>query len=57
MHHSCGRRQAGPVLFVNDEDVAAFRDLKRRGIPIEIRAVPGDTEIPLEQQLPEILKP
>ena len=57
MHHSGGRRQAGPVLFVNDEDVSAFRELKRRGIPIEIRAVPGDTEIPIEQQLPEILKP
>lgn len=57
MHHSTGRRQAGPVLFVNDEDVKAFRDLRRRGIPVEIRAVPGDTEIPLEQQLPEILVP
>jgi mannose/fructose/sorbose-specific phosphotransferase system IIB component len=57
MHHSIGRRQAGPVLFVNDEDVKAFRDLKGKGIPVEIRAVPGDAGIPVEQQLPEILAP
>jgi mannose/fructose/sorbose-specific phosphotransferase system IIB component len=55
MHYSDGRRQAGPVLFVNDEDVLAFRDLKRKGIPIEVRAVPGDPGVPLEQQLPEIV--
>jgi PTS system mannose-specific IIB component len=55
MHHSEGRRQAGPSLYVTDEDVAAFRDLKRRGIPTEVRAVPGDPKIPIEQILPEIL--
>lgn len=57
LHYSEGRRQAGPVLFVNEEDVAAFRALRQRGIPIEVRAVPNDNGVALEQQLPEILKP
>jgi PTS system mannose-specific IIB component len=57
LHHCEGRRQAGPVLFVNDEDVAAFRNLRKAGVPIEVRAVPGDNGIPIEQQLPEILEP
>ena len=57
LHFCEGKRQMGPILCVSDEDVTTFRELHRRGVEIEIRAVPSDTGIPLEQQLPEILAP
>ena len=57
LHYCEGKRQMGPIVCVSDVDVKVFRDIRRRGIPIEIRAVPGDTGIPLEQQIPEILAP
>ncbi len=57
LHFSEGRRQVGPIVCVPEEDVAVFRRMKSAGIELEVRAVPGDPGLPLEQQLPEILVP
>jgi mannose/fructose/sorbose-specific phosphotransferase system IIB component len=54
MHFSEGKRQICKVLCVNDEDVAAFKALAKRGVELEIRAVPGDLREPLAKYLPEL---
>jgi len=54
MHFCEGKRQVCKTVCVNDEEVRVFLDLKRRGIEMEIRAVPGDIREPLEKYLPEL---
>jgi mannose/fructose/sorbose-specific phosphotransferase system IIB component len=57
MHFSEGRRQVHRIVCVTDDDVKAFKGLKARGLPLEIRAVPGDASQPLEHCLPELAVP
>jgi mannose/fructose/sorbose-specific phosphotransferase system IIB component len=57
MHFCEGKRQVGKTICVNDEDVKAFRELRQKGVELEVRAVPGDPKEPLENFLPEIKKP
>ena len=54
MHFSEGRNQVCRIVCVTPEDVVAFKDLRRRGLPLEVRAVPGDAPQKLEQFIPEI---
>jgi len=57
MHFCEGKRQVGKTICVNDKDVEAFKKLKRKGVELEVRAVPGDPKEPLENFLPEIKTP
>ena len=43
MHMSEGKRQVAKVVAVNDEDVAAFKELQELGIELEIRKVPSES--------------
>lgn len=54
MHFSEGKRQVCKILCVNAEDVKAFKELAKRGVELEIRAVPGDVREPLAKYIPEI---
>jgi len=56
MHFSEGRRQVHRIVCVTPEDVKAFRAIRARGIPVEIRAVPGEPGEPLSNHLPEAEK-
>lgn len=54
MHFCEGKRQVSKTVCVNEAEILAFRELKSRGIEMEIRAVPGDMREPLEKYLLEI---
>lgn len=54
MHFGDGKRQVCKTVCVNEEDLAAFKALKARGIELEVRAVPGDLREPLEKFIPEL---
>lgn len=54
MHFAEGKRQLSRSLCVDDADLEAFRKLRRLGVEVEVRAVPGDPKVPLEKMLPEI---
>ena len=41
MHMAEGKRQVATSVAVNDEDVAAFKELQERGVELEIRRVPS----------------
>ena len=41
MHMSEGKRQVATSVAVNDEDVAAFKELQEFGVELEIRSVPS----------------
>ncbi len=41
MHMAEGKRQVATSVAVDDEDVAAFRELQERGVELEIRRVPS----------------
>jgi mannose/fructose/sorbose-specific phosphotransferase system IIB component len=57
MHFCEGKQQVSKTVCVNDRDVEAFRELKGRGIELEVRAVPGDMKASLEKFLPQLNKP
>lgn len=47
LHYSAGRIQLGRVIFISDEDRATLRELARRGVVLEGRAVPSDRKLDL----------
>lgn len=47
LHYSAGRIQLGRVIFISDEDRATLRELARRGVVLEGRAVPSDKKLDL----------
>ena len=54
LHFGEGKKQVCKTVCVTTEDVDAFKTLKKRGIELEIRAVPGDLRESLEKYLPEL---
>jgi mannose/fructose/sorbose-specific phosphotransferase system IIB component len=54
MHFGDGKTQMSKTICVNSDDMKAFRALRKRGIEMESRAVPGDPKEPLEAVLPQI---
>jgi mannose/fructose/sorbose-specific phosphotransferase system IIB component len=54
MHYCDGKTQMSKTICVNSDDMKAFRALRKRGVEMESRAVPGDPKEPLESVLPEI---
>ncbi|RMG58859.1 MAG: PTS mannose/fructose/sorbose transporter subunit IIB [Deltaproteobacteria bacterium] len=39
-----GKRMVGPTIFLDDEDLKIIDRLRKRGIQVEARAVPSDTD-------------
>lgn len=54
MHFCEGKRQVSKTVCVNEDEVAAFKELKALGVELEVRAVPGDMKESLEKYLPEL---
>lgn len=54
LHFGEGKKQVCKTVCVNPEDIEAFKTLKKRGVELEIRAVPGDVRESLEKYLPEL---
>lgn len=44
LHYSAGRIQLGKAVFLSDSDTAALREIAERGVFLEGRGIPGDTE-------------
>jgi len=42
LHYSAGRIQLGRVIFLSEEDRQTLRELSKRGVTLEGRAVPSD---------------
>ena len=54
MHFCEGKQQVSKTVCVDEKDIQAFRNLKQKGIELEVRAVPGDVREPLEKYLPQL---
>ncbi len=42
LHYSAGRIQLGKAIFLSEEDKAALREISRRGVKLEGRALPAE---------------
>jgi PTS system N-acetylgalactosamine-specific IIB component len=54
MHFCEGKHQVSKTVCINEGDVTAFRELKKLGIELEVRAVPGDLRESLEKFIPQL---
>jgi len=54
MHFGEGKQQVSKTVCVDAADIEAFKELKGRGVELEVRAVPGDLKEPLEKFLPQL---
>jgi PTS system N-acetylgalactosamine-specific IIB component len=54
MHYCEGKQQVSKTVCVNEGDIAAFRELKKQGIELEVRAVPGDVRESLDKYVPQL---
>jgi PTS system N-acetylgalactosamine-specific IIB component len=54
MHFGDGKTQISKTICVDSSDLAAFKELKKMGIELETRAIPGDMRQVLEKIVPEI---
>lgn len=51
MHFAEGKRQIHKTVSVDDDDIAAFRELARLGVQCEIRRVPDESGEPVDRLL------
>lgn len=51
MHFAEGKRQIHKTVSVDDDDIAAFRELARLGVRCEIRRVPDESGEPVDRLL------
>lgn len=51
VHHAPGRVAFTPAVYLGDAELDLLRDLARRGMRIEIRSLPGEAPIPLNEKL------
>lgn len=49
MHYVPGKRKLMDVLAVDDEDLAALKELAAKGIKVEVQTVPTQRPVPLEK--------
>jgi PTS system mannose-specific IIB component len=54
MHFGEGKTQKSKTICVDSSDLTAFKELKKMGVEMESRAVPGDMREVLEKVIPEI---
>ena len=53
MHFVPGKRKILDVLAVDEQDLAALREIVRRGVKVEVQTVPTEKAQPLERMLGE----
>ena len=46
-----GRTQISKFVSVNQQEVADFKELEKRGVPVNIRYVPADAPVPFDRAL------
>ncbi len=51
MSYKEGKQQITSAVSVNDEDIAAFKELNKRGVELEIRKVAKDSKVDLMSKL------
>lgn len=51
-----GKRPVTPAVAVDDEDVAALKELQERGIELEIRYLPSSDPDPIQLVIGDVLK-
>ncbi len=49
VHFGAGRRQVAPSVFLDAGEMAALEKLAAEGTDVEVRAVPGETPLPLAE--------
>jgi mannose/fructose/sorbose-specific phosphotransferase system IIB component len=54
MHYCEGKNQVSKTVCVNEGDIVSFKELKKQGVELEIRAVPGDLREPLEKYIQQL---
>ena len=54
MHFGEGKTQVSKTICVDPKDLEAFKELKKMGVEMESRAVPGDVRESLEKIIPDI---
>ena len=54
MHFCEGKQQVSKTVCVSPEDIGALVALRKRGVELEVRAVPGDPREPLEKFIPDL---
>lgn len=54
MHYCEGKLQVCKTVCVNESDIEAFRELKKQGVELEVRAVPGDVREPLDKYVTQL---
>lgn len=54
MHFCEGKNQVSRTVCVNEQDIKAFGELRKRGVELEVRAVPGDLRESLEKYIPQL---
>lgn len=54
MHFCEGKQQVSKTVCVSDADVVAFTELKKQGVELEVRAVPGDLRESLDKYIPQL---
>lgn len=53
LHYTAGRVQLGKAIFLSELDKEALREIGRRGVRLEGRAIPGDAEIDILKMIGE----
>ncbi|MBI4054994.1 MAG: PTS sugar transporter subunit IIB [Elusimicrobia bacterium] len=51
LHHSVGKIQLGRALFLSPQDKHSLKEILRRGVHLEGRAVPGESPTDLQRLL------
>jgi PTS system mannose-specific IIB component len=54
MHFCEGKNQVSKTVCVSPEDIEALIALRKKGLELEVRAVPGDSKEMLEKFIPEL---
>ena len=54
MHYCEGKSQVSKTVCVNEGDISAFQELKKRGVELEVRAVPGDLRESLDKYVTQL---
>lgn len=54
LHYCEGKQQVSKTVCVNEDDIEAFRELKKQGVELEVRAVPGDIREPLDKYITQL---
>ncbi len=54
MHFCEGKQQVSKTVCVHEADIESFKELKKQGVELEVRAVPGDVKEPLEKYIHQL---